>query len=397
MDSRLRGAPGYPKAARTMESIIPRLPQLYSVVLEQMVLTVDFRRALFGSSSLRSLALHHVDVSPLRAEKPTSKITHLTISNVVTRDTLHSLICDLSQSLESIELGKEVHSLLAKLYGGIFPKLTRLIIHPTEGGNPSLLGKLLIATPTLTTLSLPTTSVLPEIPPTALPSLCDLTGSAASISPLVKSRPIPIRTLRILDREKSPTPFGDIKAILASCPDLERLELTNQCANISTLCYRLEMLSSLPCGGTLVHLVIHVDARADDEIRRQQDPLSRADLPRRTVSALSRAFPLVDSSQFGPMWRGRALSFPQLKSLHIKIATLARLSQRYCRLWAGTNVLPLCHRLGEVEYTAYRDDTYSTVVDRIRYWRVVGGPWETSVRETKFELVDARLGLLNFL
>jgi len=384
MNSRLRGSPGYPKAARSMENIISRLPQLYSVVLEQMVLTVDFRRALFGSTSLRNLALHHVDVSPLRAEKPASKITHLVISNVVTRDTLHSLISDLSQSLESIELGREVHSLLAKLYGGIFPKLTRLIVHPTEGGNRSLLGKLLVATPTLTTLSLPTTSILPEIPTTALPSLSDLTGSAASISPLVKSRRI--RKLRILDGEKSRTTFGDMKSILASCPDLERLELSHPFADISTLCYLLEMLSSIACGATLVELVIHVDVRADDEIRREAEPFGRgagagAGSPK-TISALSRAFPLVDSCQFGPMWRGRALSFPKLRSLHIKIATLARLSQWYCRLWTRTNVFPLCYRLREVEYTAYRDDTNSTPVDRLRYWRVVGGPWETSNRES---------------
>jgi hypothetical protein len=277
MDSRLRGSPGYPKAARTMESIISRLPQLYSVVLEQMVLTVDFRRALFASTSLRSLALHHVDVSPLRAEKPASKITHLTISNVITRDTLHSLIADLSQSLESIELGREVHSLLAKLYGGVFPKLTRLIIHPTEGGNRSLLGKLLIATPTLTTLSLPTTSIPPEIPPTALPALSDLTGSAASIAPLVKSRR-GIRQLRIMDREKSRTTFGDMRSILASCPDLERLELRHPFSDISTLCYLLEMLSCFPCGATLVHLVIHVDVRADDEIRTQEQLFGRLKL-----------------------------------------------------------------------------------------------------------------------
>ncbi len=379
MDSRLRSSPAYPKAARTIENIISRLPQLDSVVLEQMVLTVDFRRALFASPSLRSLALHHVDVSPLRAEKAASKITHLAISTVVTRDTLHSLVSDLSQSLESIELGRGAHSLLAKLYGGIFPKLTRLIVHPTEGGNPSLLWKLLIATPTLTALSLPTTSVLPEIPPTALPVLSDLTGPAASISSLVKSRRI--RKLRFLDREKSPTTFGDVKAILASCPDLERLELCNQFPDISTLCYRLEMLSSFPCGATLVHLVIHVDVRADDEIRTQEEPFGRAGSPK-TISALSRSFPLVDSSQFGPTWRGRALRFPRLRSLQIKIATLGRLSQRYCRLWTRTNVAPLCHRLREVEYTAYRDDTYSTPpVDRIRYWIVVGGPWETGVRE----------------
>jgi hypothetical protein len=378
MDSRVRGSPGYPKAARTMGNIISQLPQLYSVVLEQVVLTVDFRRALFGSPSLRSVALHHVDVSPLRAEKPASKITHLTISNAVTRDTLHSLISDLSQTLESIELGREVHSVLAKLYGGVFPKLTRLIVHPTEGGNPSLLGKLLIATPTLTTLSLPTTSVLPEIPPTALPSLSDLTGSAASISLLIKSRPI--RSLRILDREKSPTTFSDIKSILSSCPDLERLELSNQFPDISTLGYRLETLSSLACGATLVHLAIHVDVRADDEIRTQEGPFGWFDSSE-TVSALSRGFPLVDSSQFGPMWRGRALNLPQLRSLHIRIATLARLSQRYCRVWTRANVLPLCHRLREVEYAAYRDDAYSAPVDRIRYWRAVGGPWETSIRE----------------
>lgn len=379
MDTRLRSSPAYPRAARTMENVIPRLPQLYSVVLEQMVLTVDFRRALFASPSLRSLALHHVDVSPLRAEKAASKITHLSISNVVTRDTLHSLISDLSQSLESIELGREVHSLLAKLYGGVFPKLTRLIVHPTEGGNPSLLCKLLIATPTLTTLSLPTTSVLPDIPSTALPVLSDLAGPAASISSLVKSRQI--RKLRILDREKSPTPFGDIKAILASCPDLERLELCNQFPDISTLCYRLEMLSSFPCGATLVHLVVQVDVRADDEIRTQEEPFGRAGSPK-TIGALSRPFPLVDSSQFGPMWRGRASSFPRLRSLQVKIATLGRLSERYCRLWAQTNVIPLCHRLREIEYTAYRDGMYSTPpVDRIRYWRAVGGPWETSARE----------------
>ena len=378
MDGRLRSTPAHLKAARTMENIVPRLPQLSSVVLEQVVLTVDFRRALFASPSLRSFEVHHVDVSPLRAEKVASKITHLTVSNVVTRDTLHSLISDLSQSLESIELGREVHSLLAKLYGGIFPKLTRLIVHPTEGGNPSLLGKLLIATPTLTTLSLPTTSVLPEIPPTALPCLSDLTGTAASISSLVKSRPI--RKLRILDREKSPTTFGEIKGVLASCPDLERLELCNQFPDISTLCYRLETISSFPCGARLVHLVIQVDVRADDKIRTQEEPFGRAGSPK-TICALSRSFPLVESSQFGPMWRGRALRFPQLKSFHVKIATLGRLNERYCRSWARTNVLPLCHRLGEVEYTAYKDDTYSAPpVDRIRYWRVVGGPWETSVR-----------------
>ena len=378
IDSRLRGSPGYPKAARTMGNIISHLPLLYSVVLEQVVLTVDFRRALFASPSLRSFALHHVVVSPLRAEKPASKITHLTLSNVVTRDTLHSLVSDLSQTLESIELGREVHSLLAKLYGGIFPKLTRLIVHPTEGGNPSLLVKLLIATPTLTTLSLPTTSVLPEMPLTALPGLSDLTGSAASISSLVKSRPI--RKLQILDREKSPATFGEIRSILSSCPDLERLELSNQLPDISTLSYRLETLSFLPCGATLVHLVIHVDVRADEGIRTQEGPFGRVGSPQ-TISALSRAFPLVDTSQFGPMWGGRAVSFPQLKSLNIQIATLAQLSQRYCWMWTRTNVLALCHRLREVEYTAYRDDTYSPPVDRIRYWRVVGGPWETSVRE----------------
>lgn len=375
MDGSSRSSSEYPKAARTISKIISQLPHLHSVVLEQVVLTVDFRRALFASASLRSLGLHHVDVSPLRAEKTASKITHLTISNVVTRDTLHNLVSDLSHSLESIELGAEVYSLLAKFYGGTFPKLTRLIVHPSEGANPTLLAKLLVATPTLTTLSLPTTSVLPEVPATALPRLSDLTGPAASVLSLVKSRPI--RSLRILDREKSPTTFGDIKAILSYCPDLARLELPNQFPDLSTLCYRLEALAALPCGAALVHLAIHVDVRADDAVRAHEGPLAPD-----AVRVLSRAFPLVDSSQFGPLWRGRAVGFPRLESLQVRIATGALLSARYCRLWTASNVLPLCHRLRGVEYTAYKDGTHSTPVDKIRYWRVVGGPWETSVRES---------------
>jgi F-box domain len=381
MDGCLRSSPGYPKAAKTISKIIPHLLQLYSVVLEEMVLTVDVRRALFASPSLRSLALHHVVVSPLRAEKTASKITHLSISNVVTRDPLYSLVSDLSHSLESIELGRGVHYLLAKLYGGVFPKLTRTIVHPVEGGNPTLLGKLLTATPTLTTLSLPTTSVLPGVPPAALPGLSDLTGPVASISPLVKSRPI--RKLRILDREKSPTTFGSVKAVLASCPTLERLELPNQFPDISTLCYRLETLSSLPCGATLRHLIIHIDVRADDGVRPDTDEELDAPGPGlpKAISARNRAFPLVDSNRFDPAWKGRALSFPQLRSLHLRIATLARLSRRYCQLWTRTNMFPLCPRLREVEYVAYKDDTYSSPVESIRYWRVVGGPWEVSVQQ----------------
>jgi len=375
MDGCSRDSPGYAKAARIISKIISQLPLIYSVVLQDVVLTVDFRRALLASPSLRRLALHHVDVSPLRAEKSSSKITHLTISDVVTRDTLYSLISDLSESLESIELGTEVYSLLPKLYGGTFPKLTRLIVHPTEGGNPSLLAKLLIATPTLTTLSLPTTSVLPEIPTTGLPALIDITGPVASLSPLIKTRPI--RRLRILDREKSPTPFGEIKAMLSSSANLERLELPSQLPDISTLCYRLETLASLPCGAALVHLALHVDARADDAIRAHKGPFGLGSP--QVIGALSRAFPLVDSSQFGPMWQGRALCFPMLRSFHVRIVTLTRLSLRYCRVWTRRNMFPLCHQLREVEYLAYKDDTYSTPVDIIRYWRVVGGRWETSV------------------
>ena len=357
-------------------------------MLEQVVLTVDFRRALFGSPSLRSLALHHVDVSPLRAEKTASKITHLTISNVVTRDTLHTLVSDLSHSLESIELGEEVYSLLAKLYGGTFPKLRRLIVHPSEGSNPTLLAKLLIATPTLTTLALPTTSVLPDLPSTALPCLSELAGPAASLLPLVKTRPV--RSLRILDRDKATTTFGDIRAILACCPALERLELPNQLPDMATLCYRLETLAALPCGATLVHLGLRVDARADDDLRMRAREGATAGAD--AVRVLSRTFPLVVSSQFGPVWRGRAVGFPRLARLHVRVAARAGLSARYCRLWAARVVLPRCPRLRGVEYTAHDDDAHdaggarAARVDGIRYWRVVGGPWETSVRGREREL-----------